>query len=1352
MKKKEGNLLEKLLQSKKHPVRQKFITIFLCLCLSVASLPMELFGFQVLAEDIQRQITYFLPLSEEIRQQIVSVGTEWKDLELPNNLTVMSTFSIGGNVEFLEQEDESLKEEVTEIENVTWTCGSVYDSSTEGIYTFQPVFPENYSMAEQIELPVIQVTVIDMKTVDTKHQDQQELQTESEREDKIFLEDEGREERSLEDEIEKNKSLEDESEKKRLSEDVEEKRFSEDVIEGEEDEIIMTAEDDWDLETEPKTIEVTQDAAWEDIWEEGYLNVTIVIKEGVTLTLNKKVVIGENVTIEGGGKIVRENPEASFQVGGDYYDDDIDFRPTLVIHGVTLDGNSVSSTYNFIGVKAGSLVLDQGCVIEKVKSGLDTYGAVSAVYISSHSTGVLGDITIQNCYGEAVGTGMINLGQVTINGGNYINNRSKNSGGCIYNSSQLTINGGTFSDNYAETNGGVISNFSKANKGKANLIINGGTFLRNKSGSNGGCISSVSNTNLEIHGGSFIENESKYGGAVDSYGTLIVDGGYFKNNRNFPEREGGAIYYTGFYEEDFSLSGEAVFFGTENGSDSYTDSVYLKFLEKMNSKGPILHPVNIYLPLNGSNPVVEGTEGYVIQKGDLKNIHIFDVANPQKKWYNRLETQTNQIFVTDIEPEEEQEEQGEKTFTAYFYSGTAGKNKIETVNKEQSAVSATLIVPDLEEMPGWTAVGWSTDIEDFEQRIMPGSEIILKEPATKYYGIYQKEVMLSYDTNHGSNKLEKDIKFSYANVHEETTYKIPEFTIASIENQEGYVFVGWNTKADGTGEEYEAGSIEKFDHDVILYAVWEENPDAVVYQVEHYKQDVEGDGYTKADTDTETLMEIEGTEVEAKGKEYQGFTLNHSHPLGISKGIVKKDGSLVLKLYYDRNIYEVDFNLNGGYGKVPDTQKVRYGGLLKSVEHPVRAGYHFKGWYLDKEEQEDGLWDFEEPVENNTETLHTSLFAKWQDELAPVMEEASFQTGYKSFLNWALQKKSLTITVPVIEEGSGLSKAEYLFVAEDGTEKDGLAEIIEKHTLSNRMLAYGTGASVLRAMQDKAEQGKYEVRIPIEEEFKGKVYLTCTDLAGNVSAQKILTAAGGGVIIEDNAPEISFSDTEEKTAKPVTVTVLVEDHKNGNISGGISEISYQIDKEEKAAIPEEEFSQAIVESYDFKVKISGEGKHTLWVGAMDHAGNKSEAKVTLKINQKQETPIETPNQPKDPETPTNFGNPGNSGDSGYPKGSEPKTGDNFSGYYVEVCATVAMIAGFGYLLLYFHEENGITEQKKEEIVYRLVKWAKQGGKFRRMIGLAIIFLFLAYYHSIGKSVTVEWREVCTEGVRKNSGF
>ena len=133
------------------------------------------------------------------------------------------------------------------------------------------------------------------------------------------------------------------------------------------------------------------------------------------------------------------------------------------------------------------------------------------------------------------------------------------------------------------------------------------------------------------------------------------------------------------------------------------------------------------------------------------------------------------------------------------------------------------------------------------------------------------------------------------------------------------------------------------------------------------------------------------------------------------------------------------------------------------------------------------------------------------------------------------------------------------------------------------------------------------------------------------------------------------------------------------------------------------------------------------------------AEISLKINGEKNIPAEVPGS----------SGTGGTGKPGNPLGGEPKTGDSTQ---IQICATLAMIAGFGYLLLYFEGENGITEQEKEEIVYRIVEWAKQGGKIRRLLGVAVIFLFLAYYHSMGKSVTVEWREVCVEKAGRNSGF
>ena len=94
------------------------------------------------------------------------------------------------------------------------------------------------------------------------------------------------------------------------------------------------------------------------------------------------------------------------------------------------------------------------------------------------------------------------------------------------------------------------------------------------------------------------------------------------------------------------------------------------------------------------------------------------------------------------------------------------------------------------------------------------------------------------------------------------------------------------------------------------------------------------------------------------------------------------------------------------------------------------------------------------------------------------------------------------------------------------------------------------------------------------------------------------------------------------------------------------------------------------------------------------------------------------------------------------KDDEPKTGDNTP---LELSATLAMIAGFAYLLLYVTDrERGMTEERKKELVSCLVAWAKQGGRIRKYLALAAIFVLLVYYHSIGKKTCTEWKAIYGE--------
>ena len=80
--------------------------------------------------------------------------------------------------------------------------------------------------------------------------------------------------------------------------------------------------------------------------------------------------------------------------------------------------------------------------------------------------------------------------------------------------------------------------------------------------------------------------------------------------------------------------------------------------------------------------------------------------------------------------------------------------------------------------------------------------------------------------------------------------------------------------------------------------------------------------------------------------------------------------------------------------------------------------------------------------------------------------------------------------------------------------------------------------------------------------------------------------------------------------------------------------------------------------------------------------------------------------------------------------NEPRTGDNTP---VSMYATIAMIAGLMYVMLYFKDSRyGMTEESKKKLMTKLIHWAHQGGYFRRLIAMAAIFVLSVFYHSIGK--------------------
>ena len=131
------------------------------------------------------------------------------------------------------------------------------------------------------------------------------------------------------------------------------------------------------------------------------------------------------------------------------------------------------------------------------------------------------------------------------------------------------------------------------------------------------------------------------------------------------------------------------------------------------------------------------------------------------------------------------------------------------------------------------------------------------------------------------------------------------------------------------------------------------------YKVEHYQQNLVGDGYAPADTDI--MKGTTGEQTAAVARSYPGFTAQNFNQMTIAP-----DGSTVVKIYYNRNTYTVTYK----DGVTDETvfedrviENVRYGTATPAFgEIPTRTGYVFADW---------------DPAVAGTVTADATYTAKW---------------------------------------------------------------------------------------------------------------------------------------------------------------------------------------------------------------------------------------------------------------------------------------------------------------------------------------------------------------------------------------
>ena len=199
----------------------------------------------------------------------------------------------------------------------------------------------------------------------------------------------------------------------------------------------------------------------------------------------------------------------------------------------------------------------------------------------------------------------------------------------------------------------------------------------------------------------------------------------------------------------------------------------------------------------------------------------------------------------------------------------------------------TIDVPAAPAKVGHTFIGWADNTGTI--KIGPAVKTATMQAGDAVYTAkYSANVhTITWDANggkiNGKNSFETEVAYGSAIA----TPADPVWT--------GYVFDGW-VGADGKGVPAKMG-----DADLTFTAKWSPAGDTP-YTVETYVMDTKGQ-YVKT---TETKLGVTGDTAEVIPEEKLGFTFNAAS--SVTSKVIAANGSTVLKLYYNRNKYNVIIN------------------------------------------------------------------------------------------------------------------------------------------------------------------------------------------------------------------------------------------------------------------------------------------------------------------------------------------------------------------------------------------------------------------------------------------------------------
>ena len=291
-----------------------------------------------------------------------------------------------------------------------------------------------------------------------------------------------------------------------------------------------------------------------------------------------------------------------------------------------------------------------------------------------------------------------------------------------------------------------------------------------------------------------------------------------------------------------------------------------------------------------------------LSKQELESL--LEIYNHEKKELSIAKEEVQELL------KEKNDTKEETKYTVNFY------NQDELL---ETQVTSEINYPNPNKK-GYTFDGW---YEDSNLTIKHESSTVTSD--LNLYGKWTpKNYKISFDSQGGNTLGAKEVTY------DQTYGDLPTPT------RQGYTFTGWYLNNTHITSQSKVQIMQ----DTTLKASWKAD-EHTVYQVNHYQENIDNDGYTLVDN--QQLNGTTNSQVTPNTHLYDGFKSPSKKEV-----IIKGDGTTVVNYYYQRNLYALTIDGDSGIVSSNGQGNYRYG-QNASFNVEVKEGYTFDHFEINNE-------------------------------------------------------------------------------------------------------------------------------------------------------------------------------------------------------------------------------------------------------------------------------------------------------------------------------------------------------------------------------------------------------------------